>query len=112
MVMNKEKQRRLEEAGWAVGTASEFLELSEEESRYVEMKLSLAAAVRELRERQALTQTALARTLGSSQSRVAKMEAADRSVSMDLMVRSLLRIGATPAQIATWIRRAEDRRAA
>ena len=37
--------------------------------------------------------------LGSSQSRVAKMEAADPSVSLDLLVRGLLATGASPRDI-------------
>ncbi|QOY92275.1 helix-turn-helix domain-containing protein [Paludibaculum fermentans] len=76
------------------------------------MKLALAAGVKEVREKRGLTQTALAHLPGSSQSRIAKMEAGDRSVSLDLLVRSLLSIGASSAEIAKWIRRAETRRAA
>ena len=110
--MNSMKRRRLAGAGWTVGDAASFLQLSEEEARFVELKLALAAGVREQRERKGLTQTALADRLGSSQSRVAKMEAGDRSVSLDLMVRSLLSIGASPAEIAKWIKQAGATRAA
>ena len=110
--MNTDKKKRLERAGWKIGDATEFLQLSEEESRFLEMKLALATGVRVLRERKGLTQAALADRLGSSQSRVAKMEAADRSVSLDLMMKSLLAIGATVTEIAKWIKRAEARRAA
>jgi DNA-binding transcriptional regulator YiaG len=73
--MNYIKKKRLESAGWAVGDTTQFLHLSEQESRFLDLKLVLASAVRELRERKSLTQAALAATLGSSQSRVAKMEA-------------------------------------
>src|ERR1035441_1069265 len=83
-----------------------------EENRFIELKLALATGVRELRERRGLTQAALAHRLGSSQSRVAKVEAADRSVSLDLIMRSLLTIGATATDIAKWIKRAETARAA
>ena len=76
------------------------------------MKLALATGVRRLRERRGLTQAALAGRLGSSQSRVAKMEAADGSVTLDLMMRSLLAIGATASEIAKLIKSAETRRAA
>ncbi len=79
---------------------------------FLAFKLALAGGVKELRERQRPTQTALATRLGSSQSRVAKMEAADRSVSLDLLVRALLSIGASSPEIARWIRRAETTRAA
>jgi ribosome-binding protein aMBF1 (putative translation factor) len=110
--MNSAAKKRLERAGWAIGDAAKFLQLSEEESRFLELKLALASGVRELRERRGLTQAALAGRLGSSQSRVAKIEAGDRSVSVDLMMRSLLAIGATATEIAKWIKRAEKDRAA
>jgi DNA-binding XRE family transcriptional regulator len=105
--MHSMQRKRLERAGWSIGGAAQFLQLTEEETRFVGMKLALAAGVRELRERRGLTQTALADRLGSSQSRVAKMEAGDCSVSLDLMVRSLLSIGASPSEIAKWIKQAE-----
>lgn len=105
--MKQTKKTRLEAAGWMVGDAAQFLRLNPDEQRFVELKLALAAGVRTLRERRGLTQAALAKQLGSSQSRVAKMEAGDASVSVDLMMRSLLRIGATPAEIAKLIRKAE-----
>lgn len=104
--MNAGKKKRLERAGWAVGGTAEFLQLTAGESKFIDLKLALAAGVRELREKQGLTQTALAERLGSSQSRVAKMEAGDHSVSLDLLVKSLLSIGASTAEIAKWIKRA------
>lgn len=110
--MNRAKRRRLERAGWAVASAKEFLDLSGEQERFIELKLALAAGVRRLRERRGLTQAGLARHLGSSQSRVAKIEAADPSVSLDLMVRSLLGIGASRDEIARIIRRPQRVRAA
>ena len=110
--MKRVKQDRLERAGWVVGDSTQFLKLSVEENRFIELKLALATGVRELRERKGLTQATLAHRLGSSQSRVAKMEAADRSVSLDLIMRSLLTIGATATDIAKWIKRAETARAA
>lgn len=110
--MNDSKKAKLERAGWKVGDAAEFLELSPEEALFVEVKLALAAGVRRMREKRGLTQAELATQLGSSQSRVAKMEAGDRSVSLDLMVRSLLAIGVVPGEIAKLIQRADSRRAA
>lgn len=100
MAMKKGKRQRLEAAGWRVGTAADFLGLTKEEAALIEMKLGLAASLRRRRVAMKLTQTQLARRLGSSQSRVAKMEAADSSVSIDLLVRSLLELGATRAQVA------------
>jgi ribosome-binding protein aMBF1 (putative translation factor) len=110
--MNSVKRKRLENAGWALGDTTQFLNLSDEENRFIELKLALASAVRELRERKGLTQSALAAMLGSSQSRVAKMEAADHSVSLDLLMRSLFAIGASTTEIAKWIKRSETKRAA
>jgi predicted XRE-type DNA-binding protein len=100
MAMRKNKKRALEAAGWRVGSAVDFLGLSKEEAALIEMKLGLAATLRQRRQARRLTQTQLATQLGSSQSRVAKMEAADPSVSLDLLVRTLLELGATRAQVA------------
>jgi transcriptional regulator with XRE-family HTH domain len=83
-----------------VGTAREFLGLTDEEAAFVELKLALARSLRTRRERRGLTQTQLAKLIESSQSRVAKMEAGDRTVSLDLLVRSLLAMGATKQELA------------
>jgi DNA-binding XRE family transcriptional regulator len=87
------KKKRLETKGWKIGTVAEFLYLSPEESVYIEMKLALSRNIQERRKDKSLTQEQLARLLKSSQSRVAKMEAGDPSVSLDLLVRSLLVLG-------------------
>ena len=92
--MKAEKRKQLEKAGWRVGDARDFLELNDEEAEFVDIKLALARRLRELREKRKWTQSELAKRMGSSQSRVAKMEAADPTVSVDLLVRSLLAIGA------------------
>lgn len=99
--MNKTKRDKLEAHGWRIGGTAEFLELSPEEAAYVDLKLSLTGALRARRTAKHLTQTDLAKRLGSSQSRVAKMEAGDPSVSVDLLLRSLLALGATPRDIAS-----------
>jgi len=93
------KRRRLVDAGWRIGDAADFLGLTAEEATFVELRLALARRLRELRRQSSLTQVELAGRLGSSQSRVAKMEAADTSVSLDLLVKGLLALGATPAEI-------------
>jgi DNA-binding XRE family transcriptional regulator len=103
--MKARKRKRLEAAGWRVGSAAEFLRLKPEEAALVEMKLNLARRLRDVRTNRGLTQEAMAKLLGSSQSRVAKMEAGDRSVSVDLLVRSLLLVGASRAEIAREISR-------
>ena len=102
--MHPTKQRKLEARGWRVGTAAEFLDLSPEEEALVETRLALSAALRRRRTAQHLSQSALAKRLRSSQSRVAKMEAADRTVSIDLLLRGLFALGATPRDVAKAIR--------
>jgi len=98
--MDKAKRRRLEGKGWKVGSAAEFLELTPEETRYIELKLALSEHLRRRRMRKKLTQEQLAKMLSSSQSRVAKMEAADPSVSLDLLIRSLLALGTSEKDLA------------
>ena len=98
--MDKEKKARLEAHGWKVGSAEEFLGLTPEEAAYIDLRLKLSDAVREYRRKKRLTQVQLAELLQSSQSRVAKVEAADESVSLDLLIRSLLTLGATHQDLA------------
>ena len=103
--MDAKKRRKLEAAGWKVGYAAEFLGLTPEEAEFVQLKLALAEGLREERETQNLTQAEFAQRVGSSQSRVAKMEAADPSVSVDLLVRSLLKLGARRRDVARLVNR-------
>lgn len=97
--MKASKKKKLEAAGWKVGSASEFLELSDTEEMLVNMKLALAKNVKAMRQEKKITQQGLAKLIGSSQSRVAKLENADSSVSMELLVRSLAKMGASQAKI-------------
>lgn len=103
--MKRTKRARLEAQGWRVGTAQEFLGLSPEEVAFIELKLALSQALRAQRRARRLTQVELAKRLRSSQSRVAKMEAGDPSVSLDLLIRSLLALGAKPRDIGKTIQR-------
>ncbi len=98
--MEKAKKQYLEEKGWKIGGVDEFLNLTPEEKEYIEVKLALSRTVREQRERKKLTQVEMARLLKSSQSRVAKMEAGDPSVSLDLLIRSLIALGASKRDLA------------
>jgi DNA-binding XRE family transcriptional regulator len=91
--MKTAKRKRLEAKGWKIGNSTAFLGLSSEESAYVELKLALSKNLQTTRKEKNLTQEELARLLKSSQSRIAKMEAGDPSVSLDLLVRSLLVLG-------------------
>jgi hypothetical protein len=109
--VRKLKREALESRGWKVGTVPEFLGLSEEESALIELRLTLGRSLRDRRTRQGLTQVELAKRLRSSQSRVAKMEAADPSVSVDLLVRSLFALGATPKDLGRVLSRSQAARA-
>ena len=98
--MEKRKKKDLESKGYKVGSVGEFLGLSTEESEYIELKLALSEALATRRKKSNLTQAQLAKLLKSSQSRVAKMEKGDPTVSVDLLVKSLLALGADKKSIA------------
>ncbi len=98
--MQPTKRKRLEAAGWTVSSTGDFLELTPEESALIELKLNLSTRLKERRSKRNMSQIDLAKLLGSSQSRVAKMEAGDPSVSLDLLVRALLATGATRRELA------------
>lgn len=100
MTMNKVKQKKLEKSGWTIGSAKDFLGLSDEESAYIELKIKLSTNLRKLRTEHNITQVELAKILKSSQSRVAKIETGDPSVSLDLIIRSLLALGTSKKEIA------------
>ena len=103
--MKSTKRVRLGAHGWRVGAAAEFLELTPEETAFVDTKLALSQCVRRRRTAQKVSQAALAKRLKSSQSRVAKMEAADATVSVDLLLRALFALGAKPRDVAMAIRK-------
>ena len=103
--MKTTKRRRLEAQGWRVAGAKEFLALSDQEEAYIELKLKLAECLRKKRRERRLGQTDLAKLVKSSQSRVAKMEAADLSVSVDLLIRSLLALGTSQPELGRVIAR-------
>ncbi len=98
--MNQAKRKKLETIGWKTGTVDDFLDLSPEESAYIDMRLKLADGLRQRRKQRRLTQMQAAKLLHSSQSRVAKMEAADPTVSLDLLVKSHLGLGSSMEDLA------------
>jgi len=110
--MRDEKRRRLEARGWKVGSATEFLGLSSQEEAYVEMRLALADGLKRRRARCGITQAELAKAVHSSQSRIAKMEAGDPTVSIDLLVRTLFALGASKRDLGAIISRGPASRAA
>ncbi len=99
MHMNENKQKQLAKKGWVATTVEDFLDLSSEESAYIELKLLLSQSLKACRESLNLSQETLARKIESSQSRVSKMEVGDPSVSLDLLIRSLLSLGVTSEEI-------------
>ena len=101
--MKASKRKKLEEKGWKVSSADEFLELTPEEIAYIELKLSLSQTLKKKRLKKKISQIQLAKLMKSSQSRVAKMEAGDPSVSIDLLVKSLLALGASRSELAKTI---------
>jgi len=98
--MKQNKRKKLVSAGWRVSTADEFLNLSPDETAYIEMKLALSETLKRERAKKKLSQVELARLIASSQSRVAKMEASDPSVSIDLLLKSLLALGVPRKKVA------------
>jgi predicted XRE-type DNA-binding protein len=101
--MDPIKRQKIEAAGGKIVTVAEFLDLSPEEMEIIEIRLSLSKSLKKFRQQEQLSQQKLAENIHSSQSRVAKMEAASPSVSIDLLIKSLLALGATREDIATAI---------
>lgn len=97
-------KKRLANSNWQIGDADTFLDLSSEERAMVDIRLALADAALHTRLKHDLSQAQLAKRMGSSQSRIAKIEAADPSVSLDLMVKALLAAGAGMREIARALR--------
>ena len=98
--MDAKKIKELEARGWKVGNAADFLRLTEEEVAMVETRLALSKMAKEMRQRKRLSQEAAARRIGSSQSRFAKLEAGDSSVSVDLMLKAVYNLGASREEVA------------
>jgi DNA-binding XRE family transcriptional regulator len=96
MAMDAKKKHKLQKMGGRVATVAEFLDLSEAEAAVVELRLELAGAVRKKRAAAGVTQAQLAKAIGSSQARVAKMEGGDPQASIESLVRALAALGAKP----------------
>ena len=101
--MKPSKKSKLEAAGWKVGSTGDFLGLSRDEETFIELKLALSEHLRKKRLKKKITQVELAQLVSSSQSRVAKMEAGDATVTVDLLVKSLLALGTSRKELATAI---------
>lgn len=110
--MKRQRQMRLQAAGWKVGSTKDLLGLTDAEAAIIELKLELAKALRDQRTRRKMTQEQAGRVLASSQSRVAKMEAGDPSVSIDLLVRALFKLGGSRQDLVRHLAARTKRRAA
>src|SRR3972149_2490869 len=100
MRMHPAKQKKLKSRGWKTGTVRDFLELSSGEAAYIELKLTLSESLKQQRQHKQLSQVEFARRIRSSQSRIAKMEAGDPSVSLDLLIKSLFALGTSRKELA------------
>jgi DNA-binding XRE family transcriptional regulator len=98
--MRQSKRKLLEAKGWKLGSAADFLNLSAEESALIDLKIALGAALKQRRQNKRLTQKDAAKAISSSQSRIAKMEAGDPSVSLDLLVKTMITLGASRKDVA------------
>jgi DNA-binding XRE family transcriptional regulator len=98
--MKAAKQRKLELADWQVGSVDDFLDLSPSEAAYIAMKIDLGDSLKRRRIKNKLSQVELAKLVKSSQSRIAKMETGDPGVSIDLLMKSLLALGASRKDLA------------
>ena len=103
--MRESKRKKLESKGWKLGSAKDLLGLSDQEEMYIELRLKLAEGLKARRRANGVTQIELAQTIRSSQSRVAKMEAGDPTVSLDLLVKSILALGTSNRELAAIIAR-------
>ena len=91
--MDAKKRKALEAAGWKAGDAADFLEMNAEERQLLDMRVSLALAIRRQREAVELSQKELGARLNTSQPRVAKIERAAADVSLDQLVRAFTAAG-------------------
>lgn len=96
----RQERLELEEAGFRVGTVAGFFGLTPEEDEFVEIKVTLSRALKRRRSKSDLSQTQLTEKVGSSQSRVANIEAGGPHVSLDLLVKALVASGTTRSELA------------
>lgn len=91
--MDAKKRQALEKAGWKLGDAADFLEMSDEERQLLDIRLGLAQAIRKSREARHWSQKQLGAKLQTSQPRVARIEQAAADVSLDQLVRAYAAVG-------------------
>ncbi|MDZ7718529.1 MAG: helix-turn-helix transcriptional regulator [Balneolaceae bacterium] len=97
--MDEKRRKELEAKGFQIGSAADFLELAPEEEAFIEIHLELSGLIKSQRKKIGWTQEQLASAIGSSQSRIAKMEAGDSGITLDLMMKALLKLGVSKQEI-------------
>ena len=106
--MKPAKRQKLLNAGYRVTDTQEFLGLSESEAAVIALKIALVQRLREARLANGITQTALAKLIKSSQSRIAKMEAGASDITLDLIIKTLFALGVTPKELGKTIEQHVD----
>jgi len=98
--MISDKRKRLEAAGWVSGDAADFLGMSKEEARLLEIKLNLAREIASQRGKKGLSQAELAEKVDMRQPNVARLEKNPGRVTIDVLFKILLSLGNSPKRIA------------
>ena len=98
--MTEEKKKLLEANGMKVVDSADWLGLSREESQLVDMRVALAEELERVRKAKGLTQTELARRIGTKQSAVARMIGKPESSTIDNLMKSLMALGEPVSKIA------------
>ena len=98
--MTKEKIKKLESMGFKVTTTRDWLQLSVEDEKVVEMRVALAAELEKMRKEAGLTQAQLAKKLGTRQSGVARMINNPDTVTIDNLIKAMVSMGASDSRIA------------
>ncbi|MBA3573135.1 MAG: XRE family transcriptional regulator [Pyrinomonadaceae bacterium] len=91
--MDAKRRKAIEEAGWSIGDAADFLEMTAEERQLLDARVELALAIRRQRQSCGLSQKELGAKLKTTQPRVAKIERAASDVSMDQLIRAFTAAG-------------------
>jgi len=106
--MNTQTQHHLENAGYTVGDAREFLELSPEEEALVNTGLALSNLLRASREARGLSPEELARKANLASDEIAHLETAP-GTRFEEVFHLLYLLGVPPREIAAAISKVELR---
>lgn len=100
MKMTKEKRAKLEAAGFTLTDTKDWIGLTIDENKIVEMRVALAAEVEKVRKEKGITQLQLAERMGTKQSGVARMINNPNTSSIDNLMKALIAMGAQISRIA------------